>query len=155
MTNVLAPLIYMGIDQESPIGHIEDLTFNFLATTSATPGVNSYAINVSSDDPWLMHSIYFYANPNLAAGLLFLKPYDGDGQEMFTDFFLSNSGIGNVNTEPFPLLPPRPFRPNDLLRFDILDRFGNNAFEVLFRGYSIRGVNAPGGTMAGTMGGPR
>jgi len=137
INNVLAPLVYQGIAQETPLGEMIDTSFNVVFTTAAS---GTGQISIDTVVPFLLHSIYMYS-PN---GTVFIKPYDGEGNAIFTDFFLQNT----VGYDPFPLLPPIPFRPNDLLKYDYLDTGGGGStLEIVFRGFTIGGggASAPGG----------
>lgn len=135
MLNVLAPVCYLGIDEKTPLGRMIDTSFNLQFVT--TPGISSLDLNISTSNPWFLHTIYI---TSLAETVL-IKPYDEDGFEIFTDFFLTNpSGFDGM-----PILPPRPFRPNALLRFDInVTSAGGTPAEVIFRGYELA-QSAPGG----------
>lgn len=130
--SVMGPMVYLGIEENTPFGAMIDTTFNFRFTSII--GVLNLSLNVSTWDPWFLHSIYF-----LGEATTLLKPYDGNGEEIFTDFFLAASSA----TDPFPILTPLPYEPNDLLRFDVLDT-GVNVFEVAFRGYTLATGNARG-----------
>jgi hypothetical protein len=123
----MAPLCYLGIEQDSPYGQVIDSPLNLVFTTTA--GITSQQINISSYAPWFLTAIYVYCS----TGTVYVKPYDGRGNEIFTDFFLSNP----AGTDPFPIIPPYPFEPNDNLRFDVLDAVGGNVVEVIFRGYTL------------------
>lgn len=124
--NVLAPLCYLGIDEDTPLGKMVDTTFNLILTTTA--GVSSFIVNVSNVNSFLLTGIYIVCT----SGTIFVKPYDNDGNEIFTDFFLSNP----AGTDPFPLVPPYPFDGNDNIRFDVLAT-GVHICEVLFRGLAF------------------
>lgn len=124
--NVLAPLCYLGIDEDTPLGFMPDVSFNQISTVG--PGITPLELNVSCSDPWFLHSIYVFA----FNGTVFVKPFDGDGQEIWTDFELTSTG----STDPFPLLIPKPFRPNDILRYQVLSPAGAT-LEVSFRGYTL------------------
>ena len=140
MLNVLAPVCYLGIDEQTPLGRMVDTSFNQIFATVA--GVTTQNINISTSNPWFLHSIYI-TSPN---DTVFIKPYDEDGMEIFTDFYLSNP----TGWDPFPILPPRPFRPNALLRYDIqVTTAGGSVAEVIFRGYELAPAGAPGGNVAG------
>lgn len=134
MINILAPVCYLGIDEVTPLGRMVDTSFNVLFATVA--GITSKTINVNTSNPWFLHSIYIVS----LTDTVLIKPYDDDGNEIFTDFFLTNPS----GTDPFPLIPPRPFRPNGLLRFDVnVTTAGGGTAEVIFRGYELR--PPPGG----------
>lgn len=136
MLNVLAPICYLGIDEQTPLGRMIDSPFNLLFATVA--GITTQSLNISTSNPWFLHSIYIVS----LTDTVLIKPYDDDGNEIFTDFFLSNgNGYG---TDPFPIAPPRPFRPNGLLRFDVnCITAGGGSAEVIFRGYELA-QSAPG-----------
>lgn len=123
--SVMGPMCYLGIEENTPYGAMIDTSFNLRFTT--INGVLSLSLNVSTWEPWFLHSIYF-----VGTSTALLKPYDGSGEEIFTDFFLA----AGDSAEPFPLLTPYPFQPNDLLRFDVLD-VAANLVEVCFRGYTL------------------
>lgn len=126
--NPLGSLCYMGIEEMTPLGLMTDQSFNLRFFT--VDGILPLAINISCWDPWFLHSIYF-SGPSPT---ILLKVYNGEGDEIFTDFFLS----AQTATDPFPLLIPYPFQPNDLLRFDVLDVApAKNFCEVIFRGYTL------------------
>lgn len=139
--NVLAPLAYMGISQSSPYGDVIDTSFNILFVTLAR---GTQKITIDCPNVWFLHSIYIYSpgtgpvgsggGAPPAADTIFIRPYDGEGDAIFNDFFLANL----TGFDPFPLLPPIPFQPNDILNFDYLDlNGGNSTLEVAFRGYQI------------------
>lgn len=143
MLNVLAPTCYLGIDDRTPLGRMVDTAFNL--TFATVNGITSQEINISCSNPWFLTAIYIIS----ITDTILIKPYDDDGNEIFTDFFLTSQTGNSTSTDPFVLLPPRPFRPNGLLRFDVLDALGGGvSAEVIFRGYELipspRGVNAPG-----------
>lgn len=124
--NVVGALCYMGIDEDTPLGKMIDTTFNLRYTTTAA--ILPQNINISTWDPFFLTAIYF-----LGKSGIYLKPYDGEGDEIFSDFFLQTT----AGSEPFPI-KPYPFNPNDLLRFDTLDtNGGGNNVEVAFRGFTL------------------
>ncbi len=133
MINVLAPVCYLGIREMSPFGPIKDIAFNQKFTTAV--GITFKQIPVSCYDVFFLHSIYVYV-PGVAAGTVQMKMNDGEGFEIFTDFFLPNPS----GTDPFPLLPPTPFRRNDLITYEVLDAVGGHQMEVCFRGYTVPGT---------------
>ena len=135
MLNPIAPLCYLGIDEDTPHGKMIYTVFNQVFTTVA--GITAQDINISSNDPFFLTGILVQCS----TATVQVKPYDGEGEEIFTDFFLSNP----AGTDPFPLMPPRPFNQNDSLRFDTLDAGGGHIVEVAFVGYTLSGVAAPGG----------
>lgn len=126
--NVMAPVCYWGVDQNTPLGKMVDTAFN-LQFTTVVGVVSRFEIAISTWAPWFLHSIYVFG----ATSSVLIKPYDGNGEEIFTDFFLA----ATLATDPFPLLTPYFFRPNDNLFFDVQDLGAPNICEVIFRGYTL------------------
>ncbi len=129
--NVMAPPCYLGLDENTPLGSMFDLTFNLMLTTPAGSGVSPWEINISCSVPWFMTGIYLICETATVS----MRPYDGQGEEIWTDFRSLFSST--ADSEPFPMSPPYPFEPNDNLRFQIFDDTGGHVVEALFRGYTL------------------
>jgi len=116
--NPMAPAVYLGIDEETPLGEIYDQTFNRLIDFPTTLFSN-LTFTIATDGPWIWHSIYLIARDAegnlLPAGAIYFKPYDRYNFEIVNGIALTNSSAA----EPFPLTPPVPCEPLDLIRFEL------------------------------------
>jgi hypothetical protein len=138
--NPLAPIILQGIDEDTDFGSVIDLVINQQYVLPDT-NVHTFIQAINTSGPFMLTGIYVVAKVGgeisgggATPGNVFVKPYDGQGNAMFTDFSLTNQITG----DPFIIMPPRPFQPNEFIRFDMQSIVVNLLVEVAFRGYTFK-----------------